>query len=1669
MVKKMMSKTKTKTSSNLLQKNLLYKVIFSLILTTLFTYAQAQKAVIGDVYVAYPSQSGNIALNYCNGSIPVTGGIDAIRSFYEKAIAPVSSTDPTVNSALIEFDKPFNWGASAGPDGDTGYRYPNHCLYLCMDIQCSSSSSPSNPSPSFPIESARFEIFKFLEQNNPNNEQSSPPIRTMQMFPTTGAYKCAGYQWTFAATGEVSNTSIRPDLSGGGYPTNLTCNDGGACTETNGTKIDDSSNKLTFCTAWDGSYNFDSEFAKTNGTFGIRANIQSSYQPPPTLSESPIEINQTATYPAANQQPIMVDVTDVHSVRATPTVVGKLDAVFAQPYDIKYRLSKDALVTMKIFDGSRQVPIITDPATSGYNAAYLKRTLIQNEPRLGERSPDGGQTSDNNNVALIEVEHWDGRDDTARLLPRGNYLVSTVATATDEWNTDTAREKTYQISLDPLKITDIQEIGLNKQSTGIAQVNYLLTEAATSYFRVYPPGTTITDMYTPGTGKGTPPAVSVGAANYIYSSTEQKGSRETVNTKWDGTCNNPNGCTLETIADSTSIKVYANGASIVAADNPVMCANSSCDLNASFAKDAQFPATSYAGAAISIWNKVGYGSTLPAGSTAAEATAILLTVPSGDNYTINDKCLSANGCAYEKTYVNNASIPAGTCNYDMGCTITNVRSATLPYAPTTVNVGYGATYTSQLCYSTAGCKLQNAYTQGSTITAADPIIRSSYVSRQYAANADISGLTCGQSPYCKVSSTIASGAAIPANSYCNQATCNADSIFTFNNGIPIPLPATCQSTECQILTTTGSATTETKNYAYGQYVPDGDYVYVLWAEIPYASTYTNMNGDRFDGVKSRLYHNGILPVNRGQVDINIQAIEYATIGSSPIAYGLDPFVFKYTISRDAPTTVTIKNSANVTVKTLAKDQQTVEKQVNTLTWDGIDDYGRYVADGTYVLEITAKDPIFTDIIYSRKSLFPVDLFRVVDVTDTPLLSDTLSKATLSYSLSKVMDVSVYIYEKGTVIPNDKTVAWPPVDADGRVNAGVSVNAMPIKTFRGTRPGEGNASVESWDGTRDADSSFVSDGQYPYIIVARPAQEATIYYDQDANPILPANFAGNAPADLTLPAGSRTGGYGVIYSTDHPTGYITVARGPVYFLDEVTITAASPQLVNSTGTAVRIPPYTINFTPSRTAKVDIDVLSPNGKDCYGNYVSGNDREVCRVLRDTGFNEYGEQNIYEGNLLAKVQWDGRDDRGNYLASGLYTVRLRANGYPFAVNSPVYTGKMTLCTESGTNSTYNKCTTAQKQLIGVCPDGKDGVWDATNPSDRKIICDYNYEVRVEVPINANIFQIYDRDIEVISERNQAGAFFYQASVPMKVAIQIFKPGTRINNYSTGEVIGPDDQTAATLYCDEVTGVPKNCATSEIDDPATVGTGCYLTGAAGSGQQAIYCPGPNVSSERDLLVKAIVGMRPNAVSIQEVWDGKDFAMQDVPDGTYPFRYVTTAEDNSTHIDSFYGDISDTKYIADWSVFGNMVGWFTVARGDGRFVCEDFKKATIFYPNPFRANTGKFEVTKIPVPGELTIKIYNIAGDLVRTSGYQCTDVNNNTITVGSSIAINPDNNIKDATKQTDDFTNLRNAALRCEWDKKNDHGKTVARGVYLALIDFKATGGGKEYCQKVVKILIP
>lgn len=1456
-------------------------------------FAQAQ----ADVKFAGVFYQDSSADKYCGwkgsalkgNAVSLQNNTDDNRSFVSKDITNANGStygDPWENSALIEYDQPY-------PAPDKENTYPNHCLGLCMEVYCSNKPlAMSTYSIAFPLQTIKFDIVKYYGGKNISSSNDTPPIRTLTMYPGTGAtgsdnikaYTCGSYHCYNAQKGTTCPSAViycdsegAPKCTVNGVANQTmnwtdTCQDDGqtaggvnCCTnkyggtdgatncvifDNNGTKYGEA---MPFCAGWDGSYEISGEFGKTNGQYGFRATVQSDV-PGDNITVDKINIDSTIPYPGENQIPIQVDVTNVHTVRSTPTVVGNITSVSAQPYTVAYRLSKDSDVRIAIYDaettgGSSYTGTATPDKLATGNR---RRLLVDWKPRLGE-----GMKGADSDKQLVEFDSWDGRDDSGRLLPAGNYVISIQAKSQDEWpGIDFSRAVTRQLSLDPLKLTDVVVMGLNKQSTAYATIKYVPTESSKVYFEVYTPGTQFEKTTTPTNGNAASPTIKAGTGYRVYSSVEERGSRATYTTKWDGTC-------------------------------------------------------------------------------------------------------------------------------------------------------------------------------------------------------------------------------------MDDATCNG---------------------------TTAIAALGGKTFIKGAPMPDGNYVYVLWAEIPYQENYTNAANVVYSGVKTVNYTIGTMPVERGLVDITIQPVSYSTVGSSPTVYGLDPFVFKFILSRDSTASAEVQNTAGLTVKHLtpAEGQPGVAQQINTLSWDGRDDAGRMVGPGTYVFAVKAKDGMFPDMVNTATAVFPVDLYHVVDVATTDVYGDSEAKATISYYLSKAMNVQVNIYNKDVVIPVNNTLkntedttgpttatttayvpsatvgttydtqrtfnnnittvvvtqktvtlateaelaaqcagiteadalatcraqnkykvvsvnttttkamsVWPPkvcntADHPGVFTAGhvdpskiastgtkciyvndttftnypanssaaLDVRLQPVKTFdaSSTRPGEGSRIVEEWDalyfynpssaqckGATDLKScayEMVPDGQYPFYISARSNEPVSVYYNADT--LEPFTKATDVKQES------------FIYATEKPSYRINVTRGPVFFLDGSTaVYPNQPQLFNVSSGPVFVPPYEINFAVSRAATVDVQIVALKPNVCTTTATDGSQKnnqvgDVCKHLATTTVMNTGN---FDPNVTRKVYWDGTDDNGYYVKSAVYEVRFIAKNYPDA-----------------------------------------NLYQETVKS---------------ISLNADLLKVFDLlevDGYAQAVRGQNVPISYQISVPMKVAIQIFKPGTTVYDYQKGT----------------------------LRNPTT---------------------GKEVKDINEVLVRSIVGIRPSTTLITEEWDGRDYAQQEVPDGTYPFRFVTATA--SADIDTITGEIipgddaaldaADWKvnYVADADQYRTLHK-ATIAIGDGRFVCSDWEKTVFFYPNPLRQPYGTLEITKMPVPGTMSIKLYTLAGTLIRDSGYTCVDANNYTTTIGQTLSFSPDNNISGDKVDETTFANVRNAALRCRWDKTNQHGKKVARGVYFGLVDFKAQNG-REHCQKVVKILIP
>ena len=345
-----------------------------------------------------------------------------------------------------------------------------------------------------------------------------------------------------------------------------------------------------------------------------------------------------------------------------------------------------------------------------------------------------------------------------------------------------------------------------------------------------------------------------------------------------------------------------------------------------------------------------------------------------------------------------------------------------------------------------------------------------------------------------------------------------------------------------------------------------------------------------------------------------------------------------------------------------------------------------------------------------------------------------------------------------------------------------------------------------------------DGQYPFFISARSNEPFDRYYAQSGETYKENGVDKNYIVGAPFKTAKEVKQEDFWYATDKVSSKINITRGSVYFLDgSTTVYPNAPQLFNASTGPVFIPPYEIDFSVSRAATVEVAIVALKPNMCYDTTGKLTERNaaagaVCKYLSTTTIANTGN---FDPNTVRKVYWDGTDNNGVYVKPGIYEVRLIAKNYP----------------------------------------------------DPHL---YQETVKV-IRINADLLKVFDlleADGYALNQRDTDMKIGYQISVPMKVAIQIFKPGTTIYDYQKGTLRNP-----------------------------TTGT--------------------EVKDIHEVLVKAIVGIRPATTLIEEVWDGRDYAQQEVPDGTYPFRFVTAL--NSADIDSVTGEIlgsDDTSAdAAKWSI----------------------------------------------------------------------------------------------------------------------------------------------------------
>ncbi|MBI5623113.1 MAG: hypothetical protein HY924_04975 [Elusimicrobia bacterium] len=945
------------------------------------------------------------------------------------------------NDPRIEFESEYrascyyssggNFRQPASQTGTIGWNVCNAKVFLCTAIKYVNTETGC---PSIPINELIVEVFKFTSGQNQNNASEAPPIKSFFI-------------------DNPGNMSV--------------CNVGTVMNPV--------------CVAWDGSQNLQGEIGKTNGTYGFRVKAKVQTQNP---NVGNITITAERTYPSATaldsnnsltpQRPVTVDVTNLHVIAASPTIVGRITGVQAEPYNFSYRLTKDATMYITVYNAPDVFP--------GGTPAPIRR-VVPGLPRMGEGMPSG---------TLLNGDSWNGRADNGDIMPAGNYLVSFEAFSKDQFGTDLSFQTTREIGLDPLHVTDLRTLPLLAGSTHLATLTYVLTEPATVYIDIYPPNTQFCDNRlnrvnegaldqvadpakppkdfwpTNGLCNGTnPPAVIVEPLRRVI---ETKMSRMDVVSFWDGTDRYGNA-----LPDGDYIFVlYAS----LPSQNGSVFAGSAADRRI-------WTSAAKVGALPIVRSLVGITQVTPASTVIGSSPAVAGVNPFYFRYTLSRegivtlKIYDASGQTLVKTLVERDLRPGLFSNQEVWSDATN-------------NSGLVVTSGTYLVQLTAADPMFPA--KVSTTTAMFPVnlhrITDVITTPLLSGASDVVTLTYQLSQTMNLAWNIYNpGTYIERSSVtwppCSSITPAVGCTQILREGVPASPIITMKG-----LRVGRQKYTETWDGrdANGLYVPDGVYIYTVTAES--SSTPKYFATDRIIGTIS---------VARGQIVFTSFSVkpEIPDLHNSSNTIQLHPYTVEYGLTRQSSVTIQVLTAQTpaTLVRTVVAGQVRDGGILLQDTWDGRDDRGNFPRAGFYNIRVVAEDMASVLASGSTAQLtITYDPLRIYDVAVAPLRADSPA-ALVSYQVSEPMKISLKIFKPGTTF-----------DASGNPSPAEAVSL--VKRIVGIRPAR-TLIEESWNGT-DLRQALVPDGNYKFKLVA--STDPAAIDDMTGNVLNSAALASDRPID-----------------------------------------------------------------------------------------------------------------------------------------------------------------------------------------------------------------------------------------------------------------------------------------------------------------------------------------------------------------------------------------------------------------------------------------------------------------------------------------------------------------------------------------------------------------------------
>lgn len=376
-----------------------------------------------------------------------------------------------------------------------------------------------------------------------------------------------------------------------------------------------------------------------------------------------------------------------------------------------------------------------------------------------------------------------------------------------------------------------------------------------------------------------------------------------------------------------------------------------------------------------------------------------------------------------------------------------------------------------------------------------------------------------------------------------------------------------------------------------------------------------------------------------------------------------PETISYTISNNGLVTVQILKGYTV-VKTVVNSQWQAAG-ANTLQWDGTDESGNILGDGTYSCKVTAASPIAPLNYFSTSTKTFSIASAPPELTDIsmPLTFKRGSSATIRYNLSESAKVSVDVYNSGGILVNS-------LYTDILKNAGYNTAVWTGEDSSGNYAGEGTYTVviravdpSNLTGQATGTITFAYQPTFttavdvtPNPASPSPATPAFITYSISDSALVTVEIQKNSATIKTI-TGSQLQDAGVYtFEWDGKDSSGNVAGDAAYTCK---VTATSPtvssyySISTKTFTVASAPPEVTGLSfsqnPFKLASGNLNIsynLSESAAVCVDVYDGSTlvrNLYVSPVNKNAGYNS--------------TSWDGKDYAGNYVSEGTYTVVITA----------------------------------------------------------------------------------------------------------------------------------------------------------------------------------------------------------------------------------------------------------------------------------------------------------------------------------------------------------------------------------------------------------------------------